>query len=323
MSGGLVVVATDRVSPKGLEVLTEDDRFEVVNIDDSSSDVFKEALGRASALIVRSATTVDDAMMAMAPRLAVVGRAGVGIDNIDLRAATARGIAVMNAPNGNTIAAAELTMALMLSAIRSIPPADHSVREGRWERSAFMGTELHGRTLGLVGAGRIGAEVAKRCQAFGMKVIAFDPYLTQERSVELGITLTGFDAVLDSADVISCHVPLNVETHGMISDEAFARMRPGVVLINVSRGGVVDEAALASALSEARIAGAALDVYESEPLPPDSPLRMAPNLVLTPHLGASTREAQLRVAVEVAEGIRAALLDGDLSAAVNGMQITR
>ena len=313
----LVVLVTDRVSTKGLAPLHNHDRFEVVTIDDSSSEEFFSTLKHASGLIVRSATTVGKSMIDVAPDLKVIGRAGVGIDNIDVAAATERGIAVVNAPGGNTTAAAELTMALLLALARRVSRADLSVREGRWDRAAFRGVELKGRTLGLVGAGRIGAEVAVRCLAFGMDVLVYDPYLPEERARSLGLRLVTFDEVIEEADVVSLHVPLNDETRGIISDGAFRKMKQRAFVINASRGGVVDEDALVRALEAGEIAGAALDVYETEPLPPDSPLRAAPNLVLTPHLGASTEEAQIGVATEVAHAMLAALIDGDLSAAVN------
>ena len=317
MTEPLLVVATDRVSAEGLGPLADADEIELEIVNDSSSDEFRLALSRAAGLIVRSATRVDAAMIASAPALRVIGRAGVGVDNIDLAAATGAGVAVFNAPGGNTIAAAELTMALILTAMRKVAAADRSVREGKWERSAFKGGELYGRTLGLVGAGRIGAEVARRSRAFGMDVIAYDPYLPEATAAELSIRLTGFDEVIEAADVISCHVPLNDETRGLISADALGRMKATAVVVNASRGGVVDESALVEALENGSIAGAALDVYESEPLPAESPLRAAPNLVMTPHLGASTDEAQVRVAVEVAEAMARALLDGDLTGAVN------
>ena len=315
------VLATDGVSEPGLVDLAEDDRFEVRHVDDSSSDDFAEALGECHALIVRSATTVDAGMIERATEMRVIGRAGVGVDNIDVAAATERGIAVLNAPGGNTIAAAELTVALMLAAVRRVAEADRSVREGRWDRSAFRGVELRGRTLGLIGAGRIGGEVATRCQAFGMDVIVYDPYLTEGRAAELGVELVSLERVLDEADVISIHVPLTEETRGLVGAGALQRMKNEAYVVNASRGGVIDETALAQALVEGQIAGAGLDVFAEEPLPSESRLRAAPNLVLTPHLGASTAEAQVGVATEVAMGVRAVLLDGDVSAAVNAADI--
>lgn len=319
MTGPLLVVATDKVSAEGLGPLSRAGGIEVEVIDDSASRGFFEALQRASGLVVRSATRVDREMISRAPALKVIGRAGVGVDNIDLEAATERGVAVFNAPGGNTIAAAELTMALILVAIRKVAAADRSLRAGSWDRGAFKGGELSGRTLGLVGAGRIGAEVALRCRAFGMTAIAYDPYLPESVADDLSIRLTDLDEVIETADVISCHVPLNDETRGLISAEALARMKPTALVVNASRGGVVDEPALAAALESGVIAGAALDVYETEPLPAESPLRTAPNLVMTPHLGASTDEAQVRVAVEVAEALVRALVEGDLSGSVNSL----
>ncbi|MFQ5522797.1 MAG: hydroxyacid dehydrogenase [Acidimicrobiia bacterium] len=313
----LTVLATDRLSFEGLAPLRDDERFEVRVLDDSSSPGFFEALGEAEGLIVRSATKVDARLLDEAPRLRVIGRAGVGVDNIDMEAASERGIAVFNAPEGNTVAAAEMTMAVLLATMRKVAAADRSIRAGRWDRSAFRGVELRGKTLGLVGAGRIGREVARRCRAFGMEVIAFDPYLAEEAAEALGIQLVSFDRLIEEADVISLHVPLTDETRGLIDAEVLRRMKKGSFLVNVSRGGVIDEEALARTLGEGSIAGAALDVYAVEPLPSESPLREAPNLVLTPHLGASTHEAQVEVAREVAIKVKSALLHGELGEALN------
>ncbi|HEU4918013.1 MAG TPA: hydroxyacid dehydrogenase [Acidimicrobiia bacterium] len=317
------VVATDRVSKKGLAPLRDDDRFEVVIVKDSSSPDFTSELKTAVGLVVRSATRVDAAMLDGAPDLKVVGRAGVGVDNIDVPAASERGVAVMNSPGGNTISAAELTMALMLAVARRVTDADRSIREGRWERSALRGVELRGKTLGVIGAGRIGWEVAQRCRAFGMDVIVYDPYLAAHRVEELHPHLVSLEHLIETADVITLHVPLNAETRGLIGDDALRRMKKGAFILNVSRGGVVDEAALARALHDQWIGGAGLDVYEHEPISPESPLLDAPNLVLTPHLGASTKEAQIQVALEVSRNIRAALARGDLSSAINATDLAR
>lgn len=323
MSNRFRVVATDRVSKKGLAPLREDDRFEVLRFKDSSDPAFPEALEGSAGLIVRSATKVDAALLDRAPTLRIVGRAGVGVDNIDVAAATERGVAVVNAPGGNTISAAELTMALLLAVARRITEADRSMREGRWDRAALQGVELRGKTLGVIGAGRIGWEVAERCRAFGMEVIVYDPYLPAHRLDELKPHLVDLDELIETADVISLHVPLNSETKGLIDESALHRMKKSAFLLNACRGGVVDESALARALVEGWIAGAGVDVYETEPLPPDSPLLTAPNLVLTPHLGASTKEAQIQVALDVARSIRAALALGDLSTAINAAEIAR
>lgn len=316
------VLVTDGVSDAGLVPLVEDLRFTVVRVDDSTSSDFWSAIAECDALIVRSATKVDEEMISRAKNLKAIGRAGVGVDNIDIAAATGHGVAVLNAPGGNTNAAAELTVALMLVLVRRISEADASMRKGKWERASFKGFELRGRTLGLVGAGRIGGEVAMRCQAFGMSVIVYDPYLPGDRARSLGVDLVDLGLVLDDADVISVHVPLNDETRGLIGSDALTRMKETAYLVNASRGGVVDEEALAAALREGQIAGAALDVFEKEPLPEDSPLHRAPNLVLTPHLGASTAEAQVSVATEVAEGLRTLLGSGDLSGAINAAQLS-
>jgi D-3-phosphoglycerate dehydrogenase len=317
------VLATDRVSKKGLAPLRDDKRFDVVRIHDSSDPRFGAELETASGLIVRSATRVDASMLERAPELRVVGRAGVGVDNIDVAAASERGVAVMNAPGGNTVSAAELTMALLLAVARRVAEADRSMRDGKWERASLQGVELRGRTLGVIGAGRIGGAVAERCRAFGMKVIVHDPYLPIDRVEDLRSPVVELHELLELADVVTLHVPLTEETRGLIGDSAFDTMKKGAFVINASRGGVVDEAALARALSEGRIAGAGLDVYETEPLLVDSPLLTAPNLVLTPHLGASTKEAQVQVAMEVAASLRAALAFGDLTSAINAAEVAR
>ena len=316
-TGPWTVLVTDKVSESGLAPLRADERFQIVKIDDSSDAAFAETLPEAHGLIVRSATKVRGDLLDNATSLRVIGRAGVGVDNIDLPGATERGIAVMNAPAGNTVSAAELTMALILSMVRRVAAADASVRSGEWARARFKGAELRGRTLGLVGAGRIGGEVAKRCRAFGMNVVAYDPYLTSERAAELRAEPAELSDVLARADVLSLHVPLTDATRTMINAEAIATMKRGAFLVNVARGGVVDEAALADALEAGHLAGAALDVYANEPLEDGSRLRGAPNLVLTPHLGASTAEAQELVATEIAETVRSALAEGDLSRALN------
>jgi D-3-phosphoglycerate dehydrogenase len=228
---------------------------------------------------------------------------------------------VLTAPAGNTISAAELTMAPLLSLARKVPAADRSMKAGEWDKKSFTGIELYGKTLGLVGAGRIGGQVAKRARAFGMRVIVFDPFLNEERAHELDVELRSLDTVLSQSDVISIHVPLTEATRGLIGRNELAMTRPSALVLNVARGGVLDEKALVEALHAKRIAGAALDVFEQEPLPGDHPLRTLPNVVLTPHLGASTTDAQEKVAVEIADAVRAALLEGDVSGAVNAAQI--
>lgn len=317
MSEKFVVVVPDKISTAGLSALTEDEHFEVLSNNDWGPDEIREAMSRAHALIVRSTTKVNRETLLEAPNLRIVGRAGVGVDNIDVGVLTERGIPVINAPAGNTVSAAELVMALLFAVARKVVWADASVRSGDWTRSCFKGMELRGKTLGVIGAGRIGTEVARRAQAFGMRTIAYDPYLSEEKADELELKRLSLRDVLAHGDVVSLHVPLTPSTEGMIAAAELRDMKSTAILINAARGGVVDEAALVTALETGKIAGAALDVYCREPLPDDSPLRAAPNLVLTPHLGAATTEAQKFVAAEIAEGIRAALLEGDLSRALN------
>src|SRR6478672_2267860 len=247
--------------------------------------------GGYDAVVVRSQTRVDEEFLrAASPRLSVVGVASVGTDRIDLAAATAAGVMVVNAPTGNTIAAAEHTVALMLAMLRRIPAADASVRRGEWDRGTFTGAELRGKVLGIIGLGKIGKQVARRALAFEMKVLAYDPYLTADQATEAGARLVGLPELLLAADVITVHTPLSQQTRGMIGARELDAMKPGVHLLNVARGGIIDEAALAQALASAKVAGAAIDVFATEPMPADSPLRSAPNTVLTPHLGASTKE---------------------------------
>lgn len=315
--GRFRVVLTDPVPADGLEPLRSDDRFEVVERIGVKGADLAEALSDADAVIVRSSTKITREALAHADRLQVIGRAGVGVDNIDVEAATERGIAVLNAPSGNTTSAAELTMALLLSLARRLPAASRSMRAGEWDRKRFRGTELYGKTLGLVGAGRIGSEVARRARAFGMQVAAYDPYLKEDRAKALEIELVSFEEVLTRADVLSLHVPLTDDTTGLIGEAELRRMRPGAFVINAARGGVLDQDALVRVLDDGHLAGAALDVYTEEPPPPDHPLRSRDDVVLTPHLGAATVEAQHNVAVEVAHGVRAALTEGDFSHAVN------
>lgn len=260
------------------------------------------------ALVVRSQTRVDAELLAAgAPRLSVVGVASVGIDRIDVDAATRAGVMIINAPTGNTIAACEHTMALMLALLRHVPQADASVKAGEWERSRFTGTELRGKTLGIVGLGKIGKAVARRATGFEMRVLASDPYVTEEQASEAGARLVGLPELLHRADVITVHTPLTPQTRGLLGRAQLEAMKPGAFVLNVARGGIVDEAALADALRAGHLAGAAVDVYATEPMMPDNPLRDAPNLVLTPHLGASTSEAQDRVGLEMAEQVVMAL----------------
>lgn len=315
------VFIADAISADGLAPFKNDDRFELIERTGLKGEDLARAIEPANAVIVRSSTRITRDALKYAKTLQVIGRAGVGVDNIDVDAATEVGVAVLNAPSGNTISAAELTLALLLALVRRVPAADRSMRAGEWDRKSFNGTELYGKTLGLIGAGRIGSEVARRARAFGMRVIAYDPYLTAERAAAQEMEVGTLDDVLRRADVITLHVPLTDATANLVDEPQFAIMKPGVVIVNAARGGVVNEQALYRALSEQRIAGAALDVFELEPLPADHPFRTLPNVVLTPHLGAATVEAQQNVAIEIAEAVRAALVDGDLSRAVNAPAI--
>ncbi len=310
------ILLADKIPATGLAPL-EGDRFELDESTGLEGEDLRDALSRYDGVIIRSSTTLDRAALEHADRLRVIGRAGVGVDNIDVQAATEKGIAVFNAPSGNTTSAAELTLALILAAMRKVAAADRSMRGGEWARKRFRGAELHGKTLALIGAGRIGGEVARRARAFAMNVIAYDPFLQEARARQLGIEMVSLQDALTRGDVISLHVPLTDSTAGLIGADEIALMKPSAVLVNAARGGVLDETALADALGDRRIAGAALDVYASEPLPANHPLRALDDVVLTPHIGAATLEAQHNVAYEVAEAVRDALLQDDYSRAIN------
>jgi D-3-phosphoglycerate dehydrogenase len=303
------ILVAEPVAQDGLDLLvaTHETSVRLNLARDALLDAMREE-GGWDALVVRSQTRVDaELLAAAAPRLSVVGVASVGTDRVDLAAATRGGVMVINAPTGNTIAAAEHTMALMLALLRQIPAADASVRRGEWERARFIGAELRHRTLGIIGLGKIGKAVARRAAAFEMRVLAHDPFMTAEQADENAARLVGLPELLVRADVITVHVPLVAQTRGLIGEAQIGAMKPGAVLLNVARGGLVDEAALARALTEGRLAGAAIDVFSAEPMAADNPLRDAPNTILTPHLGASTSEAQGRVGVEMAEQLIMAL----------------
>ena len=315
------VLIADAINAEGLEPLQRDGRFQLIDTPGLKGEELARAIESVDAVVVRSGTRITRDSLKYAQRLKVIGRAGVGVDNIDVPAATELGVAVLNAPSGNTISAAELTFALLLALVRRVPAADRSMRAGEWDRKSFNGTELYGKTLGLVGAGRIGSEVARRARAFGMRVLAFDPYLTAERAGALEMEQGSLEEVLQRADVLTFHVPLTEATANLIGERELAMVKRTAFIINAARGGVINEAALHAALSEQRIAGAAFDVFEQEPAPADHPLRSLPNVVLTPHLGAATVEAQQNVAIEIAEAVRAALVDGDYSRAVNAPAI--
>ena len=273
----------------------------------------------AEALIVRSATRVDREMIAAAPKLKVVGRAGIGVDNIDIEAATAAGVMVINAPDANTVSAAEHTMAMLLAQARRIPEADASLRSGLWERKRLQGVELHGKTLGILGLGRIGAMVAQRAAAFGMGLVVHDPFINEERAKRLGARVVDFDELLRVSDFVTLHLPRTAETTALLDAEAFSKMKPGARIVNVARGGIIDEEALASAIRDGTIAGAALDVFDNEPAT-ESPLFDLPEVVVTPHLGASTREAQDKAGLSIAEDVVQAL-DGRIVQSVLNVDI--
>lgn len=310
------VLITDHFADEGLKLLAEDPQISVAYHPGLTGNALWEALQEADGWIIRSQTRVTAEALEHATRLRAIARAGVGVDNVDLSAATQRGILVFNAPEGNTISAAEHTLAMMLSLIRHIPQADCSLRSGRWERNAFVGVELRGKTLGLIGAGRVGSEVARRAQGFEMTVVAYDPFLTDTRASQMGIRKADLRAVLQEADFLSVHTPLTPETKGMIGAAELRTVKPTVRIINCARGGIIDEAALAQALQEERVAGAAIDVWEEEP-PFSSPLYQAPHTVITPHLGASTYEAQVNVAIDAVKELLHALHGQPFRNAVN------
>lgn len=315
------VLVSDRLSEEGLAALREAPDVELVVKTDLKPEELLREVAEADALLVRSATKVTAEVIEAAPKLQVIGRAGVGVDNIDVDAATRRGVVVCNSPEGNTIAAAEHTWALLLAIARNIPAADASVKAGEWKRSAFVGVELLNKTLGVVGLGKIGSEVAVRGRAFGMKVLGCDPFVSADRAARIGAELVDLPELLRRSDFITLHVPLTRDTRGMLNAETLKLVKHGARLVNCSRGGVVDEAALAEALREGRVAAAGIDVFEKEP-PTDSPLVGLPNVVLTPHLGASTEEAQVKVAVDVCQQVLDVLHGRPARSAVNVMPVS-
>lgn len=311
------ILVADKISPIGVEHLKAQEGFEVIEAYGSSPEQLLELVKDVSGIAVRSDTKITAEVIAAAPELKVVGRAGVGVDNIDIEAATERGVIVMNTPGGNTIATAELTFTHMLCGTRPIAQANATMVAGQWARKDFPGKELYQKTLGICGLGRIGAEVAKRAAAFGMTILAYDPFLTEGRAKSLGLEKVELEQVFTDSDYITVHMPLTNETRGMIDEAAIAKMKDGVRLFNCARGGIIDEAALVAGLKSGKVAAAGLDVYESEPLAEDSELRKIDNLVLTPHLGASTSEAQESVGVEIAEQIADVLQGGMVRNAIN------
>ena len=298
------VLVAEPLAPAGIELLRA--RHEVDARKALTPEELLAAVADVDALVIRSATQVTAEVLAAAPNLKVVGRAGIGLDNVDVPAATKQGVMVVNAPQSNVISAAEHTIALIMSMARNIPRADAALRDGRWERSRWTGTELYGKTLGVVGLGRIGTLVAHRMHAFGMRLLAYDPYVSRERAAQMDVELGTLDDVLARADVITIHLPKTPETIGLIGTDELARMKQGARLVNVARGGIVDEAALAKAVESGHLGGAAVDVFVEEPTT-DSPLFRLDRVVVTPHLGASTAEAQDKAGVTIAEQVLLAL----------------
>lgn len=309
------ILIADEISQEGIDILNQ--AVDVVYRPDISSAELSESIGDYEALLVRSRTRVTAEVIKAGKKLKVVGRAGVGVDNIDIQAATEAGVLVVNSPEGNTASAAEHTLALMLALARMVPGADASVKAGRWERNRFIGTELFNKTLGVIGLGKIGMRVAQAAQAVGMKILVYDPFVSADRAAQLSMQAVALEDIWRRADFITIHTPKTRETTNLVSASVLSRIKPGVRIINTARGGIIDEAALAKAIKDGRVAGAALDVFENEP-PGDSPLiELSDRVVLTPHLGASTIEAQFNVAIDLAEQLRDCLTGGMPRSPVN------
>ena len=314
------ILISDSLAKEAVEILEKEKEFKVDVNTKLTPEELKNIIKDYDALLVRSATKVTKDVIEKADNLKIVGRAGVGLDNVDIQAASKKGIIVVNTPGGNTISTAEHTFSMMLALTRNIPQADASMKRSEWERKKFMGVELYGKALGIVGLGRIGTEVAKRALSFSMRVMAYDPYLSAEKAKELGIELVDMKTLIKESDYITVHTPLTEDTKHMISDKEFGMMKKGVRIINCARGGIIDEDALAKAIESGKVAGAAFDVYEQEP-PNDSKLVKLDKVVLTPHLGASTEEAQMNVAIDIANTVRDALLGRGIKNAVNAPSV--
>jgi len=314
------ILISDPLSEKGIEILKKEKNFRVDVKTKLPPDELKKIIGDYDALIVRSQTKVTKDVIKHAGRLKFIARAGVGLDNVDVNEASKRGITVMNAPGGNTVSTAEHTFSLILALSRNIPQADASLKKGEWNRKKFMGVELCGKTLGIIGLGRIGAEVARRALSFKMKVIAYDPFLIEEKASTLGVESVKLDTLFKKSNFITVHTPLTNQTRHIIGEENLKKMKKGVRIVNCARGGIVDEKALVRAIESGHVAGAALDVYESEP-PGRARIVGMDKVVTTPHLGASTEEAQVNVAVDVAEALRDALRNKGIKNAVNAPSI--
>lgn len=311
------ILISDKLAKEGVEILEAVKDFQVDCKFGIAPDELKSIIKDYDGLIIRSATKVTADILESADQLKVIGRAGVGLDNIDLKAATKKGVVAMNTPGGNTTSTAEHTMSMMLALSRNIPQACASMKAGKWDRPKFSGVELYGKKLGIIGFGRIGSTVAKFAKSFNMEVLAYDPFLSIEVSAQKGVTMVELEKLLEQSDYITVHIPKSAETQNLISDKEFDLVKKTVRVINCARGGIIDEKALAKALEEGKIAGCALDVYNQEPLAADSPLLKFDNCILTPHLGASTSEAQVNVAIEIAESVRNALLGKGIVNAAN------
>lgn len=311
------ILVSDKLSDAGLALLTAATDVELENRPGLKEAELAELIGGFDALLIRSGSKVTAAVIERANKLKVIGRAGIGVDNVDVPAASKRGIIVMNTPTGNAVTTAEHAISLIMAAARKIPQATASMKGGKWEKAKFEGRELANKTLGVVGLGNIGRIVADRAQGLKMKVIGFDPVLNAEKATSLGVELVTTDDLFRRADVITIHAPLTPETKALLNDDAFAKMKKGVIIVNAARGGIVDEAALERAVRAGKVASAALDVFEKEPIDPAHPLLKLDEVIVTPHLGASTEEAQERVALEVVEQVLAYLRDGVIQNAVN------
>jgi D-3-phosphoglycerate dehydrogenase len=309
------VLISDQMDPKAEQIFRERG-CDIDVITGKTPEELGEIIGQYDGLAIRSTTKLTKELIAKATQLKVVGRAGIGVDNIDIPAASVKGIVVMNTPFGNSITTAEHAIALMFALARQLPEADASTQAGKWEKNRFMGVEVTGKTLGLIGAGNIGSIVASRALGLKMKVVAFDPFLTPERALEMGVEKADLDTLLAKADFITLHTPLTDQTRNILSAENIAKCKPGVRIINCARGGLIDEEALKAALDSGHVAGAALDVFLKEPAK-ESPLFGTPNFISTPHLGASTDEAQVNVAIQVAEQLSDYLVNGGVTNALN------
>ncbi len=317
------VLATDTLAPQGVEVFRANSEIELEVRPGMPPAELAAVIGTYDALVMRSGTRVTADTLREPGRLRVIGRAGIGVYNIDVATATKKGIVVMNTPGGNNVTTAEHTITLMLALARWIPQADASLHAGKWERGKFEGTEVCNKTLGIVGLGNIGAIVAERAQGLRMRIIAFDPFITAEAAARLKVELVSLDELYARADFITLHTPLTPETRGLVNRAAIAKMKKGVRLVNCARGGIIDEQALADAITSGHVAGAALDVFVAEPPPADHPLLCLPQVIATPHLGASTSEAQINVAVAIAEQVTRFLLRGEVESAVNMPSVSR